>query len=59
MRKTKIPVEETVQKLVEKKQNSNGQQSIDDFYRKKSTSNIQQKDKKMTVLTTSDSDEHF
>ncbi|CAF3848119.1 unnamed protein product [Rotaria sp. Silwood1] len=53
------PVEKAVQKLVERKENSNGQQSIDVFCAKKSTSNIQQKDKTITIVTTSDPDEHF
>lgn len=51
MRKAQTPIE--------KNRNSNGQQSIDAFYTKKSTSNIRQKDKEVAVVTTSDSDEHF
>ena len=44
---------------IEKNQNSNGQQLIDALYMKKSTSNIQQTDKEVAVVTTSDLDEHF
>ena len=59
MRKAQTPVVKTTQKSVEKNRNSNGQQSIDAFYTKKSTFNMQQKAKEVAVVTTSDSDEHF
>ena len=44
---------------IEKNQNSNRQQLIDALYMKKSISNIQQTDKEVAVVTTSDLDEHF
>ncbi|CAF4615852.1 unnamed protein product [Rotaria socialis] len=59
MRKAQAPAAKAIQKPVEKNQNSNRQQSIDAFYTKKSTLNIQEKDKEVAVVTTSDSDEHF
>ncbi|CAF4709789.1 unnamed protein product [Rotaria socialis] len=59
MRKAQTPAAKAIQKPVEKNQNSNRQQSIDAFYTKKSTLNIQEKDKEVAVVTTSDSDEHF
>jgi hypothetical protein len=59
MRKAQTPVEKAIQKPVEKNKNSNRQQSIDAFYTKKSTFSMQQNDKEVAVVTTSDSDEHF
>lgn len=59
MRQSQASVEKTNKKPAEQKQNFDGQRSIDVYYKKKSVSNIQQKDKEVGVVATSDSDEDF
>jgi len=59
MRKEKPLDGKITKKYITKKQNNNGQKSINAFYTKKSTSGIQQKVKEMNIATTFDEDEDF
>ncbi len=59
MRKEKKLDGKITNKYIQKKQNNNGQKSINSFCTKKATSGIQQKDKEMNITTTVDEDEDF